>query len=403
MKRVILILLVLALLFSLCACGGGNEDVLGRYECVGADWGDFAVDPDGEWIQLDNSGKGSLYMGLELQMEWKLDGEKLTVQTKGLEDTYEGTLDDGVIVLDFGGTVYTFAKEGINVPAEESEPVAASPVGENSDMMGWYRCIGSESGGVEMDPAGEWIEIESDTRGVVCIADQEYPFDWSFDGDVMNINEDAGVAYTASVENGVITLDTGVVYFFEKVDSDAAAIEDEDLVAQDYWNGDWYGWWKIDSGYGSYSDMDDGSYWYDCCATITVEEDGIGDIVLWDEDGSRDNPLAAVDICLGYGTTDYGCLTSGSGMFSDCSIEAADWIIDPGASDVSDYDHMICIDGEYVSPTNEEDSFYYLIYLRPWGMEWDDVEEENLPYYYSGWYLPCIEAGSEMPDAIDAD
>ena len=40
------------------------------------------------------------------------------------------------------------------------------------------------------------------------------------------------------------------------------------------------------------------------------------------------------------------------------------------------------------------------IYLRPWGASWDDLSEDVQPLYYFDWYLPLIEAGAAMPDAI---
>ena len=60
---------------------------------------------------------------------------------------------------------------------------------------------------------------------------------------------------------------------------------------------------------------------------------------------------------------------------------------------------MIHISGFY---ENGDDEFTYDIYLRPWGTYWGRCAEEDLPYYYYDWYLPMIEAGEAMPDAIGA-
>jgi hypothetical protein len=65
---------------------------------------------------------------------------------------------------------------------------------------------------------------------------------------------------------------------------------------------------------------------------------------------------------------------------------------------------MICIDGTYEDPENEG-SFAYKIYLRPWGMDWDDLaaaDEEMLPDSYKTWYLPAIQTGEDMQDKIGA-
>ena len=97
------------------------------------------------------------------------------------------------------------------------------------------------------------------------------------------------------------------------------------------------------------------------------------------------------------GTGEHGTLTSESGYFTDVDLEHADWIIDPG---LEDYEDLIRIDGWYESG---DDEFYYEIYLRPWGTSWDDMEEDSWPALYSSWYVPLIEAGKSMPDAVGAD
>ena len=101
---------------------------------------------------------------------------------------------------------------------------------------------------------------------------------------------------------------------------------------------------------------------------------------------------------------------SDSGSFFNAPIEHADWIIDPGASVVSAFDQMICIDGTWVDPEDENNWIRYYIFLRPWGMDWEDVRtgdtsdmlyEDMMPMGYDDWYLPLIEAGEEMPNSFD--
>ncbi len=62
---------------------------------------------------------------------------------------------------------------------------------------------------------------------------------------------------------------------------------------------------------------------------------------------------------------------------------------------------MICIEGCY---EDGDDEFYYEIYLRPWGQLWDDLDyPDDIPYHYDDWYLPLMEAGKSMPDAIGGE
>ena len=74
----------------------------------------------------------------------------------------------------------------------------------------------------------------------------------------------------------------------------------------------------------------------------------------------------------------------------------------------STIDHVICLHGSFTDENG--DSFNYEIYLRPWGMEWEDVralDTTALPYsnmmpgYYDSWYLPLIKDGvTEAPDKV---
>lgn len=173
--------------------------------------------------------------------------------------------------------------------------------------------------------------------------------------------------------------------------TDTAAPAGDTLL--DWWNGDWYGWWTMYGCYGYYEGMD-GMAW-DICGTIDIGEDYTGTVTLWDEDYTRDNAMASADVSLSEaGTGEYGAVMSEGGYFTDIPLEHADWIVDPG---LSDYEDLIWITGFY---ENGEDEFTYEIYLRPWGASWDDLSEDVQPLYYSDWYLPLIEAGAAMPDAI---
>ena len=161
----------------------------------------------------------------------------------------------------------------------------------------------------------------------------------------------------------------------------------------DWWNGDWYGWWMMTGCSGYYEDME--GDWWDICGTIDIGDDNIGTVVLWDEDYTKDDPMVSASVSLSEaGTGEYGTMMSEGGWFTDIDLGHADWIVDPG---LLDYEDMIHIDGYY---ENGDDAFFYDIYLRPWGTYWDDMDAEDLPYYYDDWYLPLIEAGKSMPDGI---
>ena len=161
----------------------------------------------------------------------------------------------------------------------------------------------------------------------------------------------------------------------------------------DWWNGEWYGWWKMSGCYGDYESME--GDWWDVCGVIDLDTDYTGTIELWDEDYTRSDPMASAQVSLSEaGTGEHGTVMSEGGWFTNVTLEHADWIVDPG---LLDYDDMICISGDY---EDGDDEFHYDIYLRPWGLYWKDMEEDAYPYRYTDWYLPLIDAGKSMPDAI---
>mgnify|MGYP004624216175 CR=1 FL=1 len=164
----------------------------------------------------------------------------------------------------------------------------------------------------------------------------------------------------------------------------------------DWWNGAWYGWWKMTGCSGSYESME--GQWWDVCGEIAIGADYTGTITLWDEDYTRADPMALASVSLNEaGTGEHGTVMSEGGRFTDTALAHADWIVDPG---LLDYDDLIWIDGDY---ENGDDEFHYDIYLRPWGLYWEDMDESGYPYRYTDWYLPLIDAGKSMPDAIGED
>lgn len=181
--------------------------------------------------------------------------------------------------------------------------------------------------------------------------------------------------------------------------SETAALASTGDSLLDWWNGEWYGWWMITGADGGYESSN--NQWWDCCARINISADYTGSILIWDEDMPQENALSEASVTLNSaGTGEYGTLTSEGGYFLRSELAHADWIVDPG---IMNYENFICIDGWY---EDENGSFHYNIYLRPWGTLWDDVAAdgtENLPYGYESWYLPLVDAGKTMPDTLGGE
>ena len=167
----------------------------------------------------------------------------------------------------------------------------------------------------------------------------------------------------------------------------------------EWWNGDWYGWWTVSGADGAYGGWS-GRRW-DCCASFNIGADYTGTEIVWDEDLPKSDAVSEGTVTLSAaGTGEHGTLYSEDGYFMDAALNHADWIVDPALIEydaLMNYDNMVYIDTWYEA---EDGSFKYNIYLRPWGMSWDDVAPENRPASYDTWYLPLIEAGKSAPETV---
>ena len=164
----------------------------------------------------------------------------------------------------------------------------------------------------------------------------------------------------------------------------------------DWWNGDWYGRWTITGGDGAYEKMN--GQWWDVCGNISIGDDMMGTVLLWDEDYTKEEPMVWAAVSLSEsGTGEHGAILSEGGWFTDQELKHADWIVDPG---LAEKDNMIWLDGWCESKDGE---YHYDFYLRPWGTKWDDMEQSQRPASYDSWYLPMINANKAMPDSIGAD
>ena len=254
------------------------------------------------------------------------------------------------------------------------------------------------------DEGESYIELKDGGKGVFCLGGDATDIKWTLESDgTLKLTRDS-LESNGTLKDGMITLtdlwgNEVTITFRKEGGSEAAATGDALL---DWWNGDWYGWWIIESGTGDYTLSEGG--WWDACAHIDLGEDGSGTLTLWDDSCEAGEYIAQASVQAEADLTTSGRLVSTDGSFLNCPLTGADaWYIDAAAPESMPYHDMICISGVYTDPEGSGSSFVYTIYLRPWGMDWEDVrakDESLLPYYYDDWYLPLIEAGGSMPDQI---
>lgn len=220
MKKLIAILLTLAMQLSLVACGGTAEEDpnAGKYlgtiaEVFGMSMEMSEIYPGGTWVELKSGGKGTIMLdGDDFPVNWSLEGDTFTLTIDGVDSV--GTLAEGVIVVDLMdmGVEMTFLKEGMEMPAVE---VTYNDAGywevvrvESEDPES---CISEEdmeavkAAGVRM-----YLDLKPDGNGVLFM-DEEMPLTWK-DGTVTFTDEALSASY--SVENGELILDMVEMMFF---------------------------------------------------------------------------------------------------------------------------------------------------------------------------------------------
>ena len=235
---------------------------------------------------------------------------------------------------------------------------------------------------------GFTIELQSKGKCVLTVDGSTAKGTWTLNNGAFTV-EGGGIDCAGRLENGKLTLDDvmgmGIALVFEKEggSSDAApSVSDssgKNLNEKlEWWDGDWYGYWTVVSADDPYLHLK-GGVW-DCYATIDVREDDTATVSWWDDDVF----LGEVEIALsfeGY-QVEIGLADSTGGMLFDAPVQDGAWYLTP---DNSDYENMIQIDEWF--DDSDGDSFRYQVFLRPWGMLWDDVPEDNRSPDYDSWYL----------------
>ncbi len=189
MKKAISLLLLLALLSSLWACG--SDPHTGIYKGVYAedDAGVYRMEDyyNGEnYLELKNRGKAIMMVNDSAhELTWELNEGEITFTEDG--DPFTGWLSEGVIQLDYmgWGIQLTFALEGAQIPETTVEdPVAHAEALEavrnywNGDWYGWWY-ISTGTGAYAQEQlrirdAAAQIELDQDGRGPIVIWDMEH-------------------------------------------------------------------------------------------------------------------------------------------------------------------------------------------------------------------------------------
>ena len=293
----------------------------------------------------------------------------------------------------------------VAMPQEsETEEPAGAPEAPEGGEAGFYLMTHSES----EDPQNVideetmamlqgmglamYIELREDGTGTFML-DEAYEVTW---GDGVIELEDETVTYVLNGDELVID-EYGTLFYF--VLSDPSVLETMGAGSEDFWLGDWYGWWTITDGDGYYADLI-GACW-DCCAYIEPYEDNYL-MTIWDTDFNDyvENPLAEVVLGISglMAFTENGVassLANEGNFFWAGGVGEGDWYMDPGFVDDDD---TVVISSEYVD--GDGDRLEYSVYLTKWPSEWNTSVVDS-PMYYESFFRPLMEEGGELPAVFE--
>lgn len=277
----VLVLLVIGLLIALLSGSGKDaKSELGLYEGVSCSMDGGTVSAEGEWIKLQKNGKAKLYiMDSEFSAKWSLKGETLELEQSG--DTYQGTLKNGVIVIDLVGATYTFAKE-----EEANEPVT-------------YKAVTCISGGQILDEelmdliGGCYVRFAGDGAGTFYCFGDKIPL--TYDDKALKIDGDT-MPYTIKGNTMEFTYVDGTGFTLELTEEDL----EEAAAADNGWDSE--KWEDQEMTFGLPTAMD----WIGLPigeltmeeATVNFRQDGCSGTAWLEPDGSGTLVVDRLDLYL---------------------------------------------------------------------------------------------------------
>ncbi len=435
------------------------EAYAGVYECVSAEKGKTSYEADelfedGSQIELRGNGKGTIIMDdAESSLKWSLDGDEITITFEGSD--YEGTIKNGAIVIEIEGLTYRYVNEDLQEAAYAAGAGSYKIIGVKVDgkkqdveeygVEEFYIILNDDGTAIIVENHGDrhvgvettWepgmividdieCEITREDDALIIFADTgdeeieftlesvsnrkvpDYELDGEDDGDTgSTTGSTAGATAGATTGGTTATEVEGPADATAEAEEDrpadstpaveapteAPAPEPEEAPAgysdmESLWYGDWYGWWQAYDVVGEELDFLIDMKW-DCYATIDVYGDMLY-VTMWDDDWDLGDLEFVVE------DNYYASSTDGEFLGDDKSNgELFMW---QAMNDFGFEDGFIIIMGDYSNPDTGE-SFTFEMWLRPWGVTWEDLYDMEPPYYYD-WYLPMLEKGYLMPGGL---
>lgn len=217
--RILALLLALAMVLGLCACGGPtyDESLLGIYTCYAIEVMGFKLSAEDvltepATLELKQGGKGKIGIeGESGSIKYTLEGDAITVEIEG--ETAEGTLKDGVIDIEILSMHMFFIQDGKEIPTTTAPEV------------GYYTFYSAEVDGVSftaedlaaLGEDGDYasLQLSGDGTALLVLDGEEQLLNWA---DGLLTDGDESMAYALDGDKITISIEGFEMVFLRSGD-----------------------------------------------------------------------------------------------------------------------------------------------------------------------------------------
>ena len=359
---------------------------------------------------------------------YKLDGTAISLDCGEIQ--MQGTLENDLMRVEYDGLTIVLNKGAVSTAASDkpSDAPAATdaPAQQSAEKSNTFWIVAYSAGSMKFEGSDlkdlgvdeTYLVLNDDHTATLVLAGEVMDnMTWNetslmiagipmysyayVDEDTIDLDVFGMLTYTLKRADAPITGSEPQVIAPEPQVSDAA---DYDV---DWWTGKWYGWFIVSDASESYAQYVNIAF--DQVAELTYDGDS-GRLSIWDyQNYKTEDPADDMIVRLEKGSSEVGKLvyvSDADGTFF------ADWECDPAEGAVAIFDHMIEIHATHTDPDGEYYTYWY--FLRPWGMDWEDVRatydvpglqyKDMMPIYYDEWYVEAagISGANNVQAPIDA-
>lgn len=263
------------------------------------------------------------------------------------------------------------------------------------DELGVYELVYAEMYGMTMLPddiGSISVELMKKSKCVLTLNGEVEEGAWTHKGTVLKICDANGEEATGTLKNGVMTIAMEGAKLV-LVSTSAPEKTKQMLALAPDWQNSWYGFWMVNEGTGDYEDWY--GYYWDVLGETSLSPEGYLNMIIWDEDTSRSEPLSELVLEMIENDGEYYAVSK-CGHFFGQEVGEGDIVF---YNNIDGYGKMIVFDSFLIE--GESGTIDASMYIEPWFSFWDEEEAENdwLPRSFD-WYSESIAQGMLMPETI---